>query len=274
MSSLKKYRYLILRRISQLTILFLYISANVWGWKVLVGTLSYSKFLETIPLADPFTVVQMFAAGAIISTNLIIGMIVVVLFYGLIGGRAFCSWVCPINMVTDLAGWLRRKLGIDRTGRRIILPRNFRYWFLGTMIVVSAIVGAAAFEFINPIGIFTRGVIFGLGFGWTLILAIFLFDLFVVKNGWCGHMCPVGAAYSIIGAKNLIRVYHDHIKCTNCGNCKEVCPEKEVLNPIINKKSGFIEGIACTNCGRCIEVCNDNALRFSIRGLIKKSTKE
>jgi ferredoxin-type protein NapH len=142
------------------------------------------------------------------------------------------------------------------------------------MIVVSAIVGAAAFEFINPIGIFTRGVIFGLGFGWTLILAIFLFDLFVVKNGWCGHMCPVGAAYSIIGAKNLIRVYHDHIKCTNCGNCKEVCPEKEVLNPIINKKSGFIEGIACTNCGRCIEVCNDNALRFSIRGLIKKSTKE
>jgi ferredoxin-type protein NapH len=271
---LKKYRFLIARRIVQFTILFLYGAANWFGWKILVGNLSFSTFLETIPLADPFTVAQMLIAGAVIGSEVFIGALIILLFYGLIGGRAFCSWVCPINLVTDLAGWLRRKLNIDREGRRVLISRRFRYWFLGTMLVLSFIVGAAAFEFINPIGILTRGVIFGIGFGWALILTIFLFDLFIVKNGWCGHMCPVGATYSIIGSRSLIRVEHNHLNCTNCGNCKEVCPEKEVLNPIIYRKSGFIDGIECTNCGRCVEVCNDNALKFSIRSFISNTKKE
>jgi ferredoxin-type protein NapH len=74
--------------------------------------------------------------------------------------------------------------------------------------------------------------------------------------------------YSIIGAKSIIRVKHDKDKCTNCGECLMVCPENQVLAPVINKKSDFIKGIECTNCGRCIEVCNDNALKFSIRYLI------
>jgi ferredoxin-type protein NapH len=271
MSKLLKNRYLILRRIVQLSILALYFGANAYGWKVLVGNLNYSKFLQVIPLSDPFTVLEMLAAGVVVGADILIGVAVVVIFYGLIGGRAFCSWVCPINMVTDLANWLRRKLGIDRDARRINISRNFRYWALGTMLVVSFVVGAAAYEFVNPIGFFGRGLLFSIGFGWTLILAIFLFDLLILKHGWCGYICPVGATYSIIGSKSLIRVEHNHLNCTNCGKCKEVCPEKQVLNPIIYRKSDFIEGKECTNCGRCIEVCNDNALKFSIRSFVKNN---
>ncbi len=59
-----------------------------------------------------------------------------------------------------------------------------------------------------------RGVIFGFGAGASIIVAIFLFDLFGVKNGWCGHLCPLGATYSIIGKKSLIRVSHNHENCT------------------------------------------------------------
>jgi ferredoxin-type protein NapH len=267
-------KYLILRRITQLSILSLYMGANVWGWSFLQGNLSFSKLLNVIPLADPFATIQMLFAGAVLSVDLLIGALIISLFYGLIGGRAFCSWVCPVNMVTDLANYLRRKLNIDKDGKKYIISRKFRYWFLATMLVVSFFTGIAAFEVISPIGILTRGIIFGIGFGWTFILAIFLFDLFIVKNGWCGHMCPLGATYSLIGSKNLIRVKHDAEVCTNCGECKEVCPEKEVLNPIIHKKSDFIDGIECTNCGRCIEVCNDNALKFSLRSYIKGEKDE
>lgn len=271
---MKKYRYLILRRISQLSILFLYIGANVWGWKILLGDLSFSKLFNKVPLTDPFAALQMLFAGAVISTDMLIGVLVITLFYGLIGGRAFCSWVCPVNMVTDLAAYLRRKLGIDKDGKRYIISRNFRYWFLATALIVSAVTGVASFEVISPIGILTRIIVFGVGFGWTFILAIFLFDLFIVKNGWCGHMCPLGATYSIIGSKSLIRVKHNKDACTNCGECKNVCPEKDVLNPLIHKKNGFVEGIACTNCGRCIEVCQDNALKFSLRSFIKGENNE
>ncbi|WP_024790611.1 MULTISPECIES: quinol dehydrogenase ferredoxin subunit NapH [unclassified Lebetimonas] len=275
MESIIKNKYLILRRISQLTILFLYFGANTYGWKILVGNLSLSKIFGKIPLTDPYAFLQMLFAGAMISTNMIVGVIIITLFYGLIGGRAFCSWVCPVNMITDLAAWLRRKTHHEKDNLISAMKiKNFRYWFAGILLIVSMLSGAAAFEFISPIGIFTRGVAFSLGFGWVWLIAIFLFDAFVLKNGWCGHVCPLGATYSIIGVKSLIRVKHNKDNCTNCGNCLTICPEPQVLAPVIGKKSDFISGIECSNCGRCIEVCKDNALKFSIRNYIKGEKNE
>ena len=270
-----KNRYLILRRITQFLILFLYFTANYWGWKILEGNLSFSKLFETIPLTDPYAFLQMLFAGAVISSDLIIGVLIVLFFYGIIGGRAYCSWVCPVNLITDLAAWVRRKTHHEKDNLVSAMKiKKFRYAFLVVMLIFSAIIGAAAYEFINPIGFFTRGVAFTLGFAWVWLLVIFIFDAFVLKNGWCGHICPVGAMYSIIGAKNIIRVYHTLENCTNCGNCLTICPENQVLAPIINKKSDYISGIECTNCGRCIEVCDDNALKFSIRNFIKGENNE
>ena len=275
MNKIFKNKYLILRRLSQFTILFLYFAANYWGWKILMGNLSFSKLFDTIPLTDPYAFLQMLFAGAVISTNLIIGVLVVVLFYGIIGGRAYCSWVCPVNLITDLAAWVRRKTHHEKDNLvSAIKIKKFRYAFLVAMLIFSAIIGAAAYEFINPIGFFTRAVAFSMGFAWVWLLVIFIFDAFVLKNGWCGHICPVGATYALIGAKNIIRVYHEKEKCTNCGNCFIVCPENQVLAPVINKKSDFISGIECTNCGRCIEVCEDDALHFSIRNFIKGEKNE
>jgi len=270
-----KNKYLILRRITQMLVLFLYFGANAYGWKILVGNLSFSKLFDKIPLTDPYAFLQMLFAGAVISTDMIIGVIIIALFYGLIGGRAFCSWVCPVNMITDLAAFVRRKTNHEKDNIvSAVKIKKFRYYFAALLLIVSFIVGAAAFEFISPIGIFTRGVAFSLGFGWVWLLTIFLFDAFILKNGWCGHICPLGATYSLIGAKSLIRVYHTKENCTNCGNCLEICPENQVLSPVINKKSDYINGIECTNCGRCIEVCNDNALKFSIRNYIKGDKNE
>jgi len=275
MNKIIKNRYLILRRITQFTILFLYFAANYWGWKILIGNLSFSKLFNTIPLTDPYAFLQMLFAGAIISSNLIIGLIVILLFYGIIGGRAYCSWVCPVNLITDLAAWVRRKTHHEKDNLMSAMKiKKFRYAFLVIMLIFSAVIGAAAYEFINPIGFFTRGVAFTLGFAWVWLLVIFIFDAFVLKNGWCGHICPVGATYALIGSKNLIRVYHTKDNCTNCGNCFMVCPENQVLSPVITKKDDFIHGIECTNCGRCIEVCEDNALKFSLRNFIKGEKNE
>jgi ferredoxin-type protein NapH len=272
---IKKIKYLIPRRITQFLILFLYFAANYWGWKILVGNLSFSKLFDKIPLADPYAVLQMIFAGAVISSNIIIGALIIIAFYGIIGGRAYCSWVCPVNLITDLAAWVRRKTHHEKDNLiSAVKIKKFRYFFLVILLLVSAVVGAAAFEFISPIGMFTRAVAFTLGFSWVWLLAIFLFDAFVLKNGWCGHVCPVGAMYSIIGAKSIIRVYHDKEKCTNCGDCLMICPENQVLSPVINKKSDYISGIECTNCGRCIEVCNDDALKFTLRYLIKQKGEE
>jgi len=275
MGSIIKNRYLILRRITQVLILFLYFGANAYGWKILIGNLSFSKLFNTIPLTDPYAFLQMLFAGAVISSDLIIGVLIIVLFYGLIGGRAYCSWVCPVNLITDLAAWVRRKTHHEKDNIISAMKiKKFRYAFMVVLLLFSTAIGAAAFEFISPIGMFTRAVAFTLGFSWVWLLTIFIFDAFVLKNGWCGHICPVGAMYSLIGSKSIIRVYHTKENCTNCGNCLMICPEQQVLSPVINKKSDYINGIECTNCGRCIEVCDDNALKFTLRYLIKQKGEE
>ena len=269
------YRYLVLRRIVQVGILVLFFGANAYGWKILTGNLSTSLFLGVIPMSDPYALLQRLAAGAVVATDLLIGAAVATAFYFVIGGRAFCSWVCPVNMITDAANGLRRAFDIDRAQlQKQPIGRNMRYWVLGLSLIVSAVAGIAAFEFISPISMLHRGIVFGMGFGWTAIAMIFLFDLFVLKNGWCGHVCPLGGFYSLLGKFSLIRVHHIEENCTLCMKCKTVCPEKQVLH-MIGKESLPVLSGECTNCARCIEVCDDDALRFSIREMIKnKKTGE
>jgi ferredoxin-type protein NapH len=110
-----------------------------------------------------------------------------------------------------------------------------------------------------------RGIIFGFGMGWTYVASVFLFELLVKENGWCGYLCPLGAFYSVIGRFSLIRLKHDTNTCTLCMLCKDVCHEEQVLK-FIGQKSGLISG-ECSNCGRCIEICEDKALKYSINKL-------
>lgn len=263
MTSLRNHRYLISRRLVQAGVMVLLVGGNLWGWTILRGNLSSSVILDTVPLADPLAVLQLLAAGGLLATNVLIGAAITLVFYALVGGRMFCSWVCPLNAVTDLANRLGRKFRKGRDSRRMF-GRSARYFILATAIVLSAILGVAAFEAISPIGMLQRGLVFGMGVGWLAILAVFLFDLFIQRNGFCGHICPLGAFYSLVGRVALLRIDHDHEKCTSCMDCLKVCPENEILS-LVGRASGSVLDGVCTNCGRCIEVCPDAALSFSHR---------
>lgn len=268
---LYKHRFLMMRRVVQVSILALYVAANAYGFTLLSGNLSSSLLLGSIPLADPFAIVQMLAAGALVGMDVLVGGVIIALFYMIVGGRAFCSWVCPVNMVTDSANWLRKALYLEKVERKVWLGRGVRYWVIALSLILSMVSGVAAFEMLSPIGIMHRGIIFGMGMGFAALLCIFLFDLFAVKNGWCGHICPLGAFYALIGKFSIIRVKHDQSRCTLCMKCKEICPEKPVLS-IIGKESGAIVFGECTNCGRCVEVCDDDALAFGVRNYITTNT--
>ncbi len=270
---MSKIKFLISRRITQIGILVLYFGANAYGWSFLKGNLSSSLILNTIPLSDPYAILQMLSAGAVLGIDVFIGAIIILAFYGIIAGRGFCSWVCPVNMVTDLASFIRRNLGWDKMERKVWLKRSLRYWILALSLIVSLASGVAAFEMVSPIGMLTRGAIYGMGMGIAAITCIFLFDLLVLKNGWCGYICPLGGSYALIGKFSLFRVKHEKEKCTECMKCKLVCPEKQVLN-IIGKKDGFITQGECINCGRCIEVCDDDALNFGFRLIGEKNDKK
>ena len=86
---------------------------------------------------------------------------------------------------------------------------------------------------------------------------------------FCGHICPLGAFYSLISRFAILKVKYDLESCTHCMECKKICPQKQVLG-IIGKESGTINSGECTRCGRSIEVCGDNALSFNLLDLLKE----
>ena len=265
------HKWLVLRRISQLSILALFMVGPVAGVWILKGSLSSSLLAETVPMTDPLLFLQMIAAGHLgFARDAIIGAALVLAFYLLVGGRVYCAWVCPVNIVADAAHWLRRRLAIRGSAR---IGRDARFWMLGLVLVLALVTGTLAFELVNPVSMLHRGLIFGMGFAWTIILGVFLFDLFVMKHGWCGHLCPVGAFYGLIGAASLVRVRADNrAACDDCMECYEVCPEPQVIPPALKgehrrggKAHAAILSGACTNCARCIDICPHDVFNFGLR---------
>jgi len=227
-----------------------------------MGNLSTAYVFELFYLSDPHSVLQTLLSGFLVGTDLIVGALIVLLFYAVVAGRAFCSWVCPVNILADTMQWIRKRIRIDK-GPQLSISRKSRYYILILGLVLSIITGVAAFELVNPITMLHRGIIFGFGLGWAIVAMVILLDLFLVRYGWCGHLCPLGAFYALPARYSLLKVKHKQDKCTLCNKCFLVCPEVQVLN-IVGKESGLITSGECTNCGRCIEVCDDNALKFSI----------
>ena len=260
------HQWLLLRRTSQIGILLLFLAGPWLGLWIVKGNLSYSYTLGVLPLTDPYVLLQALAARQLPEKLALIGVAIVVVAYLLVGGRTYCSWVCPVNLVTDLAAWLRGRLGIKGSAH---VSRSARYWILAMTFIVAALTGTIAWEMLNPVSMLHRGLIFGLGLAWTVIAGIFLFDLFVMRQGWCGHFCPVGAFYSLIGKFSLTRIrLPNRAACNDCMDCFAVCPEQQVIRPALKAIKGagpIILESNCTNCGRCIDVCSKEVFRFGLR---------
>ncbi len=260
------HKWLILRRVSQLLILFVFLAGPLLGVWIVKGNLASSLTLELLPLSDPYVMLQGMMAGNMPITQGVIGAFIVGVFYVLVGGRVYCSWVCPVNMITDLASWLRRKFGLKGSSQ---VSRNMRYWLLALTLILPIMTGTIVWELFNPVSLMFRGIIFGMGWAWMVLIAIFLLDVFISQRGWCSHLCPVGAFYSLLGQKSLIRIRASkREQCDDCNDCYVICPEPKVIRPAlkgINNHGPIIDESLCTNCGRCIDICDEDVFNFSMR---------
>lgn len=252
------HRFLILRRVCQFTVMGLFLLGPTVG--ILKGNLSSSLLLDTVPMTDPLMFLQVVASGHVPELNAILGFSLVVVFYALLSPRAFCGWVCPMNVVTDTAAWLKRKLEIKASFR---WNAQLRYWLLFAVLIGSAVSGTMIWSWLDPVAALHRGILFGMGAGWVLILLVFIVDLLLVDHGWCGHLCPLGATYGVIGRKSLLRITATNREaCTKCMDCYNVCPEPDVLRQPLKEGDRRVMDQNCMSCGRCIDVCPENVLEY------------
>jgi len=99
---------------------------------------------------------------------------------------------------------------------------------------------------------------------WTSYLQIFIFMIFIVgavaiPRFWCRYLCPMGALSSLFNKSSLLSIKKDHVKCTKCEVCADVCPTR-VRMVVDEDEDTRVVDTNCTFCLDCIEACPDKAL--------------
>lgn len=241
--------------------------------QTLEGTLSGSRFLG-FHLIDIFTTLEVFVATYHMPINMIIGTVTIILVYLLIGGRTYCSWVCPYGLLSEIG----EKLNSVLVKKKIIKERYFdhriKYFFWGTFLFLAFFSGYLVFEVFNVVGILSRFIAYGWSLALLWVVVVFLIEVFFARRAWCKYICPIGTTYGLLGPISATRIEWND-RCDHCMVCHDVCFEKQVLEltkPQYDQerqakgiKRQIVSGADCTLCGRCIDVCHQDALHYTFR---------
>ena len=226
------------------------------------GTLSSTE-IGPFSIIDPFAVLQTICASKTVALEWIVGAAVVVVVYGLIRGRVFCGWTCPVNLLCEIVDWLRRKLKIKVAETPV--PRHAKIYIAGAVLVVSALVSIPVFEVVSPLSLLNKGLVLGSTTGLVTLIAIIVAELFFGHRVWCRSICPLGGFYEVLGRVGQINVKIDHEDCIGCNKCKQVCLcDPAILADAIDGRDTMVRAGDCMLCGKCVEACPKDALYIQL----------
>lgn len=250
-------RWTVARRGVQVAVVAL-IASPLAGFTVFRGTLAAGDLLG-VPLADPLASLQVLLASGVVIPSYLLSALGVTLFYGAVGGRTFCSWVCPVYLLMEFGDKLRQRCS---SGNRT-LPLSLKYWALALVSVITALTGLPLFEIVSPIGMAGRTIGFGSWLAISCLLGLMLLEVVLARRLWCRSLCPMGGLYALVGRVAPLRLGFHRSRCTNCGDCSRVCPVQEVLQPSLELGAAQVASGDCTRCCHCIDVCQANALTIA-----------
>ncbi len=184
--------------------------------------------------------------------------------------KGFCSWVCPIGLLSDLLSRLHFKL----FQKRHHLPkwpdlalRGIKYALAGFFIwtIFINMPAAAVEQFIqSPYNRFAN--IHMLEFfthisptAAAVILVLAAMSL-AIPHFWCRYICPYGALLGVLGYFSLGKINRNSQTCINCKKCEAVCPGRIQIT-----RHTRIHSPECSACLRCADVCpRQGAIGFSL----------
>ncbi len=178
----------------------------------------------------------------------------------LVVARSFCSHMCPVGLLSELAG----RLGIRLTGRSLKLPswldvplRSIRFlllgffvwavWFAMTPHQVEAFLNSPYARVVDA----KMWLFFAHPSRTTIaVLGVLLVGSVFVRDLWCRYLCPYGALLGLLGRLAPFKVNRDNKFCTDCRACTRACPAQLAVHSL-----NRVASIECTACQDCVAAC-------------------
>ena len=258
------------RRWASIVILnLLFVVSFYFDLQLIEGALTASRIFG-FHFADLNSALQVMLAFKTVLINLVIGTATVVLLYMLLGGRAFCAWVCPYHLVSEWGEMLHLRLVKKGWVKDHPLHRATRSVLFVIFAALAFVSGYTVFETISPVGILSRAMTYGVVGGLIWVGALLLIEVFYSRRFWCRYICPIGLTYGLTAAVAPVRIKYDGNFCLHEGKCREVCLVPHVLDMT---KFGYSKEVTepigpdCTRCAMCLDACPTGALTFDIKGL-------
>lgn len=262
------------------------IAVSVSVFIILAAGLTCSSLL--LPVVGPWLEkLQIGQALVTFSLAIFIGWLLVTLAFG----RIYCSSICPVGTLQDIAARTVRMRPLKRFGdfrRRYRYTRPLpalRYAVLAITVACLMAGFAGLPSVLDPYSVFNRICVNLLGPLVRLmqsvgveseatasamaacvtaagVAAILLTALTVmaIRSGRtiCNTICPIGTALGCVSRFSIYQMDIDTDLCTQCGLCEDVCKAQ-----CIDLKDHVVDGSRCVVCFDCTCVCPDKAIRYT-----------
>lgn len=220
---------------------------------------------------------------------------VAILAVTLLFGRVYCSIVCPLGVIQDVAVFLRKVFGFRFAPSCQGKVARLRQWF---RVAVAAAFFAGGFlglhfAWLEPYAIYGRmaanlaaplvregnnqlAVWTAKSGGFALqavetaapplcmvVLSAAMLALIVLLalwkgRFWCNTVCPVGAVLGFVSRFSVLKPKIDPSKCVKCRLCEKACKAR-----CIDIAAGAIDRTSCVACFDCGAACGKGALKWS-----------
>ena len=194
-----------------------------------------------------------------LSLSVITIWLIITLFFG----RIYCSTLCPLGAVMDLASRTRKRERVYRYKKPLTALR-----LIILAIVFLLIVSRLAFarRWLLPFGLYesmleriTQPQVIGATLISALIFALIAITAFLRGRLFCNTLCPMGTLLGMLSRRSLFHMDINTDRCTQCRRCVDVCKAQ-----CIDLQDHVIDMSRCVVCFDCLPQCPDDAITYTL----------
>lgn len=191
----------------------------------------------------------------------------IVLGIGILVGRFFCGWICPIGLLQDLLHKIpSRKFPVPRWTTWIKYPVLAgsvfaAAWYIGgdSLWFFCNFCPTAGVQVVLPASIMERDALklFEQPAKFAATLAMLL-GAVALSRPFCKILCPIGALVAITNKIMPWKLHLNGSSCIHCRKCERSCPMD--LPVMKHQDSAVSRDAECILCHECKSACPVNAI--------------